>query len=92
MLDFTHLPKFTISESKSEEYAEWVSQTAKLLNRKFISMHAIFTKEKWSLGEIKTAYFNATKHHGTVTPQIAWWANRKRRTTDSSHKSHPPQQ
>ena len=95
-MQFTHLPQFTVTNKESEEYGECVKQTCLLLwggvtNKKgelvckrhsFMSTAKMLEAEAWSLEEIKTAYQNATKHHGKVTPQIAWWANRKRRNID----------
>jgi len=39
----------------------------------------MFTRERWTLTEIRENYSKATKHNGNVTPEVAWWANRKRR-------------
>lgn len=78
-MDFSHLPLFEVTKTASEEYADWVGKTAKLLNRGYYPMHRIFEKENWSLDEIRSAYNNAVKHHGSVTPEVAWWSNRKRR-------------
>ena len=70
---------FTVTESVSEQYGEQVAITAKLLGRPFFQLHKIFEKEGWTLEEITSAYQNATKHSGNCAPEIAWWANRKRR-------------
>ena len=78
-MKFDHLPKFTVEESKSELYGDAVKETATLLARPYHQMHVMFTREKWTLEEIKRHYQNATKHNGNVTPQVAWWAARKRR-------------
>lgn len=78
-MDFSHLPKFTIEESKSEAYGDAVKLTCVLLKKPYHQMHIMFTREQWTLEEITRAYQNATKHNGKVTPEIAWWANRKRR-------------
>ncbi len=71
--------QFVITNKESEEYGDLVKQTAKLLGRSYPQMHLIFTKEKWSLEEIRRAYFNATKHNGKCASAVVWWANRKRR-------------
>lgn len=85
--------QFTITNRQSEEYGDWVKKTCILLwgseinkkgevvckKGKFLSTAKTLEAEKWTLDEIRTAYHNATKHHGKVTPQIAWWAGRKRR-------------
>lgn len=81
VMKFDHLPQFIITNTSSEEYGEWVDKTAKLLGRPYAQLHTLFTKEKWNVDDIRTAYQNATKHCGRVTPQIAWWANRKRRNS-----------
>ena len=78
-MNFDHLPKFTITNKESEEYGEWVDKTAKLLGRPYAQLHTIFTKEKWTLDDIRTACSNATKHNGKCPSPIVWWANRKRR-------------
>lgn len=70
---------FVVDGSKSEEYGEQVALVAKLLGRQYMQMHRIFTKEKWTLEEIKRTYQQSTKHNGNVSPQIAFWASRKRR-------------
>ena len=70
---------FTVTESVSEQYGEQVARTAKLLGRPFFQLHKIFEKEGWTLEEITSAYQKATKHSGNCAPEIAWWANRKRR-------------
>lgn len=77
---FNH--SFSVIEGvKSERYGDAVKATSKLLKRPYMQLHALFTREKWSVVEIEAAYQNATKHHGTVSPQIAWWASRKRRNS-----------
>lgn len=68
-----------VTGKESEEYGEIVKLTAKLLGKSYPQMHVLFKREKWSLEEIKTAYQNATKHNGKVSPPVAWWANRKRK-------------
>ena len=78
-MEFDHLPKFTVAGTKSEQYGDAVKETATLLNRPYHQMHVLFTREKWTLEEIKRAYQVATKHNGNVTPEVAWWAGRKRR-------------
>ena len=80
-MNFDHLPKFQVTKNTSEEYADWVGKTATLLGRKYYALHRIFERENWTLDEIRSAYNNAVKHHGKVTPEIAWWASRKRRNT-----------
>lgn len=76
---FNHLPKFQVVNTASEEYGEWVSKTAKLIDRPYMTVHRIFTREKWSLDEIRRVYINSTKHNGNCEPVICWWASRKRR-------------
>lgn len=83
-MQFTHLPQFTVTNKESEEYGEWVDKTAKLLKRPYGQVHALFTKEKWTLDDIRTAYSNATKHNGKCSSPIVWWANRKRRNAISN--------
>jgi len=78
-MKFDHLPQFKVTGAESEEYGELVKQTSALLKRPYHQMHQLFTRERWSLSEIRDAYHNAVKHHGNVTPQVAWWAGRKRR-------------
>lgn len=85
--------QFQITNKESEEYGEWVKKTCILLwgsevskkgetvckRGKFMSTAKMLEAEKWTLDDIRTAYTNATKYHGKVSPQIAWWANRRRR-------------
>jgi len=78
-MQFDHLPKFEITNKQSEEYGDYVKLTATLINRKYPQVHQMFTRERWTLEEIKRFYQNATKHNGNVEPEVAWWANRKRR-------------
>jgi hypothetical protein len=92
-MNFDHLPLFTVTRSKSEEYGDWVKKTCILLHGsevnkkgetvckkgKYYPLAKIFEKEKWTLEEIRSAYHNAVKYCGKVAPEIAWWANRKRR-------------
>lgn len=73
--------QFIITNKESEEYGEWVKQTAKLVKRSYFQMHRIFEKENWTLDEIRRAYTNATKHNGNCDSVIVWWANRKRRNS-----------
>lgn len=81
-MKFDHLPEFKITGAESEEYGEQVKLAAKLLGRSYQQMHVLFTRERWTLEEIKRHYQNATKHNGNVTPQVAWWAARKRRNSN----------
>jgi len=74
-----NLPLFEVTQKESEEYGMWVKMTAKLLDRPYFQLHRIFEKENWSLDEIRSAYNNAMKHCGKVTPEVAWWSSRKRR-------------
>lgn len=85
-MKFNHLPKFTVTGAQSEEYGDIVKQTCVLLKREYFQMHQLFTRERWSLPEIRDAYHNAVKHHGNVTPSVAWWANRKRRNNAKQQK------
>ncbi len=78
-MDFSHLPEFKIEDTKSEAYGDAVKKTCILLKKPYHQMHTLFTREKYTLEEIERAYQNATKHHGKVTPEVAWWAARKRR-------------
>jgi hypothetical protein len=78
-MDFSHLPQFKITGEQSQEYGELVKNTCTLLKREYHQIHLMFTRERWTLEEIRDTYQKATKHHGNVTPQIAWWADRKRR-------------
>ena len=70
---------FVVDGSESEEYGEWVKKTADLLDRPYPQIHQLFTREKWTLDEIKRNYINATKHNGNCPQDKAWWANRRRR-------------
>ena len=72
---------FIVDGSDSEEYGEWVKKTAQLIERPYMTVHRICTREKWSLDEIKRTYQNSTKHNGNCKPVICWWASRKRRNT-----------
>jgi len=74
-----NLPLFEVTQQESEEYGMWVKMTAKLLDRPYFQLHRIFEKENWSLDEIRSAYNNAVKHHGSVSAEVAWWSSRKRR-------------
>lgn len=73
------MSRFSVTQSQSERYGDIVKKTCILLGRPYHQMHRIFTKEKWSIEEIERAYQNATKHNGSVSEQVAWWSNRKRR-------------
>lgn len=70
---------FVVDGSHSEEYGELVAMTAKLLKRPYGQIHRIFTKEKWSIDEIRSAYVNATKHNGQLPSDVFWWWKRKQR-------------
>lgn len=74
--------QFIITNKESEDYGDWVKQTAKLVKRPYFQMHKIFEKENWDIDEIRRAYINATKHNGNCDSVIAWWANRKRRNME----------
>ncbi len=76
---FNHLPSFTVTETESEEYGDWVKKTATLLKRPYFQVHKIFEKENWTIDEIRRNYIRATKHNGNCEPAICWWANRRRR-------------
>lgn len=78
-MDFSHLPKFQITNQDSEEYGEYVKLTAALLKRPYMVVHKIFERENWSLEEIKRYYQNATKHSGDMKPSVYWWWQRKLR-------------
>lgn len=78
-MKFEHLPPMKVTGKESEEYGDFVRLSASLLGKSYPQMHVLFKREKWTLEEIKTAYQNATKHNGNVTPPVAWWANRKKR-------------
>jgi len=80
-MDFTHLPKFIITSSQSEEYGDWVKKVSALVKKPYLHIHNMFTSERWTLDEIRSSYLNATKHNGNVSQSIAWWANRKRRNS-----------
>lgn len=85
-MDFSHLPTFTVTGDDSQEYGELVDKTSKLLKRRYIVIHNIFTREKWSLNEIRQTYILATKHNGDMPSSVYWWWKRKQRiqkhTTD----------
>ena len=69
---------FTVVEgSKSEEYADYVSLTAKLLNKPYMTVHRIFEREQWPLEKIKTRYHECSKLEGKWK-QIMWWSKRKK--------------
>ena len=78
-MTFDHLPVFQITNKDSELYGEYVKKTALLLSKPYFQVHKMFERERWTLEEITRNYKNATEHSGSVSGEIAWWANRKRR-------------
>ena len=78
-MKFDHLPEFKVTGAESEEYGDLVKETRGLIRRSYAQVHQMFTRERWTISEIRDALNNAKKHHGNVTPEVAWWANRKRR-------------
>lgn len=83
-MKFDHLPQFTICDTKSEEYGEWVDKTARLLKRPYAQMHLLFTREKWTLEKIRDRYVYVTKHNGKMPSAVLWWHLRKVEKAKSS--------
>jgi len=78
-MKFDHLPEFKVTGAESEEYGEAVKETANLLKRPYQQVHVMFTREQWTLEEIKRHYQNATKHNGKLPNDVCWWYLRKKR-------------
>lgn len=79
-IDFTHIQKRLQNprtDLPENQYEYWVDKTAKLLKRKYMQVHLIFEKEKWTLEKIRDRYKQCTERNGEMPKDVLWWYLRK---------------
>lgn len=68
---------FQVTGDDSQEYADYVAKTAKMVGKPFIVMHKIFEKEQWPLEKIKRRYHQVDKREGVIPKAALWFWLRK---------------
>ena len=69
------LNRFKVTKETEPEFAHWVNETAKLINRTYFQTFKLV--EKWSLELIIRRYELCTKHAGGMSGDVKWWWLRK---------------
>lgn len=73
--DAFSMDRFQVDEKSEDTYAHYVSETAKLLKRPYITVHKMV--ESWPIDKIIRRYEECTKHAGTMPGDVKWWWLRK---------------